>query len=135
MAELANCPECGTLYVKTVISLCDRCRQSKEKRFNKVYEFLRKKENRESTISETAVRTGVSETEILEFIREGRLQLAEFPNFHMRCAFCGDATRNGRLCKSCEKQLQGDIANINDAKKTYTENVYVNKRLHSRKNE
>ncbi|WP_211202300.1 TIGR03826 family flagellar region protein [Salicibibacter cibarius] len=135
MTELANCPECGALYVKMVISLCDRCCRSREKRFDKVYEFLRKKANRESTISETAVHTGVSETEILEFIREGRLQLADFPNFHILCAFCGDATRNSRLCKSCETELQGDIANINDTKKTYTENVYVNKRLHSRENE
>ncbi|WP_160112493.1 TIGR03826 family flagellar region protein [Salicibibacter kimchii] len=135
MTELANCPECGTLYVKTVISLCDRCRRSREERFNKVYEFLRKKENRESTILETSVHTGVSETDILEFIREGRLQLADFPNFHMLCAFCGDATRDGRLCKSCETQLQGDIAKINNTKKASTENVYVNRELHSRRNE
>ncbi|QDI91833.1 hypothetical protein EPH95_12140 [Salicibibacter halophilus] len=135
MTELANCPACGALYVKTAIALCNRCRQSKEERFDKVYRFLKKKENRTSTISRAVAHTGVAETEILGFIREGRLQLTDLPNFHMPCSFCGEATRNGRLCKSCEKRLQADMASLNNTKETAEADGYVNKQLHSRKYE
>lgn len=44
MGELANCPKCGSLFVKTRLrSICDACYQEEEKAFETVYNFLRKR--------------------------------------------------------------------------------------------
>ncbi|SDI45111.1 hypothetical protein [Natribacillus halophilus] len=134
MAEPANCSECGALYMKTVLSICTHCHQARERRFQTVYQFL--KANRAATIMETVIDTGVSEADILEFIRQGRLQPTDLPNFHTPCDFCGQSTRNGRLCSICEKRLQEEIADVYNTKETYSNTAYYNDRfMREQKNE
>ncbi|BBU38277.1 TIGR03826 family flagellar region protein [Aeribacillus sp. FSL K6-1121] len=110
MGELANCPKCGSLFVKTRLrSICDACYQEEEKAFETVYNFLRKKENRRSTITEVVQKTGVEEDLILKFIHQGRIQLANFPNLGYPCSRCGTLIREGKLCVSCKKEIQSQI--------------------------
>lgn len=110
MAELANCPQCGSLFVKTPgRSLCQACYRQEEKAFETVYRFLRKKENRSATLHVVVEETGVSEELILKFIRQGRIQLVNFPNLGYPCERCGKMIREGRLCFSCKKDIQSQI--------------------------
>ncbi|GAJ97527.1 LOW QUALITY PROTEIN: flagellar protein [Geomicrobium sp. JCM 19055] len=124
MTELVNCVSCGSLYVKTIRDLCPRCYQQEEDYFRRVSTFLRRRENRQSTIAETSDATGVSEQRILDYISQGRLQLIDLPNFRVPCYFCKEKTKYGKLCKSCEKQMSKDLAehmeeSDNKRKQTY----------------
>ncbi|GAK02590.1 flagellar protein [Geomicrobium sp. JCM 19037] len=109
MAELMNCKSCGNLYVKTIRDVCDSCWGEAEKRFERVYQFVKKKENRKATIQETSDHTDVTESEILDYVRTGRIQLTDLPGFNWPCHFCGKPTRSGQLCPACEKRLSEDL--------------------------
>ena len=51
MAEVRDCPRCGDLFNYTgVRDVCHKCAQSEEEMYQIVYRFLRKRENRASTV-------------------------------------------------------------------------------------
>jgi flagellar operon protein (TIGR03826 family) len=113
MSELANCPKCGTLFVKNNIrAVCEGCYKEEEKDFKTVYEFIRKRENRTATIKEVVAATGVEEDLIYRFIRTGKLQLAQFPNMGYPCQNCGTLIREGRLCVDCSGGLRKQMSQL-----------------------
>lgn len=110
MAELANCSKCGRLFVKLSIrDVCESCYQEEEQQFERVYAFLRRRENRMATMAQVVEATGVEEKLIIKWIRAGRLQLVHFPNLGYPCDSCGALIREGRLCAKCLGQLQADL--------------------------
>ncbi|WP_078543842.1 TIGR03826 family flagellar region protein [Litchfieldia alkalitelluris] len=111
MSELANCPKCGTLFLKnTIREVCDGCYKEEEKSFTTVYEFIRKRENRTATVKEVVAGTGVNEDLIYRFIRTGRLNLAHFPNIGYPCQKCGTFIREGKLCGDCAGGLRKQLS-------------------------
>ena len=109
MAELANCPNCGEVFVKAFRPICNNCHGEIEEKFDIVYRFVRKKENRRSSIEEVYSKTGVEKDLIYQFIRDGRLHLSQFPNLGYPCDQCGDMIRQGRLCSKCAGQIKSDL--------------------------
>ncbi len=110
MAELSNCSKCGRLFVKlSTRDVCESCHQEEERQFERVYAFLRKRENRTATMAQVVEATGVEEKLIIKWIRAGRLQLVHFPNLGYPCDSCGAMIREGRLCAKCLGQLQADL--------------------------
>lgn len=109
MGELSNCPECGRLFVKGMHEICEQCRKEEDKQFDIVYNFIRQKENRSSTIADVIEGTQVDEDLIYKFIRQGRLQLSKFPNLGYPCQKCGKQIREGKLCKSCATELKTNL--------------------------
>lgn len=109
MAELANCFRCGAVYVKTVRDICQDCYHEEEKAFQKVYEFLRERKNREATVMEIVEATGVDEELIMKFVRERRLTPKEFPNLSYPCERCGRGITTGKICKNCQQELKQDL--------------------------
>ncbi|AMX82299.1 hypothetical protein GS3922_00540 [Geobacillus subterraneus] len=110
MAELANCAKCGRLFVKlSTRDVCESCYQEEERQFERVYAFLRKRENRTATMAQVVDATGVEEKLIIQWIRAGRLQLVHFPNLGYPCDSCGTMIREGRLCANCLGKLQADL--------------------------
>ncbi|WP_449537811.1 TIGR03826 family flagellar region protein [Ferdinandcohnia sp. Marseille-Q9671] len=111
MGELMNCPNCGSLFVKTNIrDVCETCYKEEDKAFQTVYTFIRKKENRTATIIETSEGTGVDEEVIIKFIKTGRLKLAQFPNLGYPCQKCSTLIREGTLCGDCTKELRSELS-------------------------
>ncbi|OAR05150.1 hypothetical protein SA87_08355 [Hydrogenibacillus schlegelii] len=108
MGELANCPRCGRVFVRLPgQKVCPACAAEIEAEFERVYAFIRKKENRQATIYEVSDKTGVSVRQITEFIREGRIRIADHPNLAYPCERCGKALiTEGRFCPSCKKELE-----------------------------
>lgn len=106
MAELANCPHCGQLFMKCVRNICMPCYEKEEEQFETVYQFIRDKKNRRATMAEICEATGVADRTIHRFIKEGRLQLADFPNLNYPCESCGVPIRQGKLCASCTYSLR-----------------------------
>jgi flagellar operon protein (TIGR03826 family) len=111
--NLENCPNCGRLFVKNQFrDICDLCYREEEKEFTKVYNYMRKRENRMATLSEVVEATGVSERLIMKFIKSGRLQLANFPNLGYPCSRCGTIIREGKLCVSCKQDLSQQVEQL-----------------------
>lgn len=110
MAELRNCPTCGGFFNYTgVREVCVPCAQKEEKKYEEVYRFLRKRENRAATIERIVEVTGVTESLLHEWVRKGRLQPALFPNLGYPCDKCGSLTTSGKLCGTCAAALQSDL--------------------------
>jgi flagellar operon protein (TIGR03826 family) len=108
--NLENCPNCGRLFVKNQFRhICESCYREEEEAFEKVYRFLRKRENRMATMAQIIDATGVKESLLIKFIKSGRLQLAQFPNLGYPCDRCGTLIREGRMCANCSKDLNKQL--------------------------
>lgn len=109
MAELSNCPKCGRLFVKNLASICNECRKEEEKKFEIVYQYIRKKENRTATVTEISEATGVEEELIMKFVKEGRLRPTHFPNLGYPCDRCGKQIQRGKLCDQCQEDIKVEL--------------------------
>ena len=98
---LANCPECGKLYVENPSKLCPECYRIEEENEDKVAQYLRA--NRRASISEIHEATGVDEKIILKMIKKGRITgdiQVEYP-----CETCGRPILEGRVCAECGRRV------------------------------
>lgn len=99
---LANCPQCGKLYVENTAKLCPECYAEEEKAENKVAQFLREV-RRKATIDEIQEATAVEHKVILRMMKKGRV-FSEFP-IEYPCEHCGAPITEGRLCDACSKSI------------------------------
>lgn len=109
MPELAHCVNCDKLFVKTVRDICHECYLEEEKMYEKVYKFLRKKENRSATLQQVHEATGVPEKTIIRFIKEGRIRTVDYKNLTYPCASCGAPINSGKLCHRCVSQIETEL--------------------------
>ena len=131
--NLANCPECGGLFVKSEFRLtCEKCFREEEKQYEIVYNYLRKRENRMATMMQVVEATGVKESLIIKFVKAGRLHLSQFPNLGYPCDRCGTLIRDGRLCADCSQDLQKQIDDLQkmeeEKKQRFMGRIYYGKR-------
>jgi flagellar operon protein (TIGR03826 family) len=128
--DLSNCPECGEIYIKSKFrDVCEKCWRQEEAAYDTVYKFMRKRENRTASMLQIVEATGVEEVLILKFIKNGKLQIVNFPNLGYPCDKCGTIIRSGRLCDGCTAELRSDLKdfereeafkqNMNNPKGTY----------------
>ncbi|GEN47159.1 TIGR03826 family flagellar region protein [Alkalibacillus haloalkaliphilus] len=109
MGELANCPNCGELFVKGAQTVCQTCFQEEEEKFEKVYNFIRKKKNRTATMSQVSDETGVEKSLIQKWLRQRRIQPGTFPNLTYQCERCDTQIYEGKLCLDCAGDLKSDL--------------------------
>lgn len=110
MDNIANCPKCGDIFVKTQFrDICQKCWKEEEEAYEAVYKFIRKRENRAATIRQVEEATEVEEDLILKFIKTGRLKLTQFPNLGYPCDQCGKIIQKGKLCNSCAEKLRKEL--------------------------
>jgi len=89
--------------------------------YKKVRDYLYDHPN--ATMVEVSEATGVEEKIILEFLREGRLELKE-PSPVLTCERCGKPITTGRMCKEClavferglKKGLNESVRKVSDLK-------------------
>lgn len=58
---------------------------------------------------EVSNETGVAETDIIQFIKEGRLHLHHLPNMAYPCESCGREIQEGRICDTCSQGIQSTL--------------------------
>ncbi|MEH7444575.1 TIGR03826 family flagellar region protein [Bacillus sp. JJ1122] len=110
--DLSNCPECGEIYIKSKFrDVCEKCWREGEAAYDTVYKFMRKRENRAATMLQVVEATGVPEALILKFIKNGKLQITQFPNLGYPCDKCGKIIRTGKLCEGCASEILEDLKN------------------------
>ena len=98
---LANCKECGKLFVQNPSGICPDCYRIEEENEELVAKYLRG--NRNATISDVHEATGVAEKTILKMIRKGRITgdiQVEYP-----CETCGRPILEGRVCAECGRRV------------------------------
>jgi flagellar operon protein (TIGR03826 family) len=111
--NLVNCPNCGALFIKNQFrDVCENCYREEEKQFEKVYNYIRRRENRMATMSQVVEATGVKESLLIKFIKTGRLKLANLPNLGYPCDRCGTLIREGRLCNDCSTDINKQIERL-----------------------
>jgi uncharacterized protein len=96
--NLGNCIKCGKLFLK-LRDICQDCFQKQEDQFIIVNDYLRNHKN--STIQDVSDETGVSITQIRQFILAKRIQVHYFPNLSYPCDTCGTMIKEGKKCQSC----------------------------------
>lgn len=110
MAELTNCPNCNEIFVKSHFrDVCEKCWKEEELAYEKVYKFIRKRENRAATMDQVVEATEVKEELLLKFVKTGRLKLTQFPNLGYPCDKCGAIIKEGKLCDDCTEDLRKEL--------------------------
>ncbi|NLV99769.1 MAG: MerR family transcriptional regulator [Clostridiales bacterium] len=108
--DIRNCKRCNRLFQYNGIKYCPKCVLELDEMFIKVRDYLY--ENKNANIAEVSEATGVEEKVILEFLRDGRLELRE-PSPDLTCERCDKPITSGRMCKDClalfERIMKKDI--------------------------
>ena len=107
--ELSNCRICGRLFLKDHTYYCLDCFKEIEEEFKEVNEFLKSEHNHHATLEDVSEATGVGLKRIADFIRDGRIFAADFPNLGYPCAQCGKVIKRQVLCDDCFIQFSSEI--------------------------
>lgn len=114
--NIRNCSNCNKIYQYDGFNLCHECRQENERDFMKVKEYLREKPG--ANISEVSEETEVPSKKIMEFLREGRLEIEPGGDIVLECEKCKKAITSGRYCNSCQSQLYRELGQVVDSAKS-----------------
>jgi flagellar operon protein (TIGR03826 family) len=113
MDQLANCLQCGGLYIRNAFrDSCAACYKEEEKLLTIIHQFIRKRQNRMATLEQVTIATGVSEEQIQKFIQQGRLRVKEFPNLGYSCSGCGNLIQTGAMCENCLRGFEQELEEI-----------------------
>ncbi|MFZ5640019.1 MAG: hypothetical protein ACOY4Q_04945 [Bacillota bacterium] len=108
MGELRNCPQCGKVYMYMVRNLCPACIDLEEKQYEEVKDYLRK--NPGAQIEQIVEDTGVDESKVLRWMRDGRLIVTGTGGRPVLvCQRCGRQVERGNLCSKCTQFLAEEI--------------------------
>lgn len=99
---LANCKECGKLYLQNAAGLCPDCFRQEEEDQEKVAHYLR--DHKRASITEVHEATKVPEKTILKMIKKGRITGGDILVSYS-CETCGKAITEGRVCTECGRKV------------------------------
>lgn len=108
--NIKNCTRCGKIYNYDGFKICYNCRKGDEQDFVKIKEYLN--ENPGANISDVSEATEVDTKKIIEFLKEGRVEIAEGGNLILECEKCGVSIRTGRFCDKCTSGLQRELGQV-----------------------
>lgn len=105
--NIRNCSRCGQIYAYDGFKVCLKCRRKDEEDFKKVKEYL--DEYPGATISEVTEETEVDSKKIIEFLRQGRLEIEDETNVLLPCERCGASIKTGRFCEKCTVEMEREF--------------------------
>jgi flagellar operon protein (TIGR03826 family) len=111
MLQVEHCPRCNQLFQKVSRDVCPACIKELEQKYELIYKFVRKRENREATIEDIEKNSKVAKEDIIRIIRSGRLNIQAFPNLGYPCETdkCEALVRKGRLCQKCLDDINNGL--------------------------
>ena len=125
-----NCPRCGKLYVRNFKNICPACMKDMDAQCEKCINYL--KENRGCTIQELSEAPEVPVNQIIRFIHEGRISIANSPNISYGCEVCGAPIRSHTMCEACRQKLSKKIAEERLKQKKSSVSFQIKDRLDNR---
>ncbi|MCL2235194.1 MAG: MerR family transcriptional regulator [Defluviitaleaceae bacterium] len=105
--EMANCRKCRKIYARIRSQICPECEKEEEQLFSVVQDYLR--DNPKAPLTQVAEATGVSAKKIMNYLREGRIEVA-VPV--LQCDGCGTLISTGKLCEDCQKKVASNWENM-----------------------
>lgn len=102
---LANCPECGKLYVENPSGMCVDCFRREQEDEDTVAKYLRNRQN--SSIEEIHEATKVDVKVILKMIRKGRVTGGTIISYP--CDSCRQPITSGKYCKECSSGVLDQV--------------------------
>lgn len=103
--NVGNCPECGRLYMKTTLGMCNDCYRLEEDNEKIVAEYVR--DNPKSSVEAIHKATGIKEKTIFRMIKNGRFMDAGEISYP--CESCGKPIYEGRLCDKCNTNFVNQV--------------------------
>ncbi|WP_157276700.1 flagellar protein [Paenibacillus sp. Soil766] len=110
---VANCPRCGKVYQRNLRNQCMDCSTSIHDQLKNCVDFLRR--NYRSSNEQVCAATGVSDIQLQVWMKEGKLQLSDYPNLRYPCASCSEPIREHKLCVNCSTRITRDIRKLNES--------------------
>lgn len=114
--RMRTCRKCGRFfeYMNVGYGLCPTCTIVDDITFKKVKEYIR--EQGTATAEEVAKALDISESTILQYLKDGRIEIPEGSPIFIKCELCGADIRYGKYCQDCvtklKKDLKGSAVNI-----------------------
>jgi hypothetical protein len=93
-------------------NICASCAEKKEGDYLKVREFV--KDHPKVSIEVVAEATGVPETKVRQFLREGLIEAADLEGSPLTCQRCGKPIMRGAYCAICQLEFASGKAETKD---------------------
>ncbi|MGI5852057.1 MAG: MerR family transcriptional regulator [Caldicoprobacterales bacterium] len=100
--DIRNCRRCDRIYQHRGSKYCPNCMLELDEIFVKVRDYIY--DNPNATVLEVSEALDVEENIILEFLKEGRLELSS-PGLDYLCERCEKPITTGRYCNDCIQEL------------------------------
>ena len=107
--DIRNCRRCDRIYQYRGSRYCPSCMLELDEIFVKVRDYIYDHPN--ATILEVSEALDVEENIILEFLREGRLELSS-PGLDYLCERCEKPITTGRFCNDCIQELDRSMKRV-----------------------
>jgi len=107
---LRKCPKCGKLFTKDKdrSSLCPVCKMRENEQLDTLRRYT--DHNPDATMDELERVSGLTKTQIIGHIREGRLISMNARQILLTCEQCGAEIMTGRFCRACKTDLADRLA-------------------------
>ncbi|WP_135555080.1 flagellar protein [Paenibacillus cymbidii] len=119
--NVANCPNCGSVFQKNLRNLCTKCTRQYDDELNRCLSALR--HDRRITTDKLIEKSGVGIASITQFFRDNKILLREYPNLFYHCELCRKPIRTGKLCPPCTTGINSDIHRMNEEEKKQQEKL------------
>jgi hypothetical protein len=96
-----KCKRIFSAYAPT--NYCPTCNAEVEKKFLEVKEYVR--ENPKADIETVSEETDTTKRQLMEWVREERLQFADPSLTGLTCRKCGASIMTGTYCNSCKREI------------------------------
>lgn len=114
--NVRNCRKCGSLFnYLSGPPICPACREKLEEKFQEVKSYIR--DNKGAGIQEVAEACSVEVSQIRQWLREERLELAADSALYLNCESCGTPIRSGRYCEKCAANMTRNLQDVLKANK------------------
>ncbi|HZJ82169.1 MAG TPA: MerR family transcriptional regulator [Clostridia bacterium] len=104
--DIRNCKRCNGIFQYRGSKYCPTCMQEFDDLFIKVRDYIY--DNPKANIMEVSGETGVEEDIILQFLKDGRLEL-ESATLDFVCERCDVPITTGRYCNLCIEELGREL--------------------------
>lgn len=104
--DIRNCRRCSRIFQYKGSKYCSSCMLELDDIFIKVRDYIY--DNPDANILTVSQETEVEEGIILEFLREGRLELTS-PSLDFLCERCDTPIVSGRFCNDCIRKLDREM--------------------------
>jgi len=98
------------MFTKTLSNICKDCEKAEVDKFEEVRLYV--KENPHSSAQEVSEKCEVSVKRILQYVRDGKIDISQGMEGLITCSKCGRPIKSGRMCERCTKNIAGALTDM-----------------------